>query len=102
MDAQSLAVEMAPIIMWHKGQRPALYKQFWSRPSKLDSKTNVDFASNYNTWDMLAEEGENTDRSSSIPLDDELPVDLGAIEAIQCLIQHHNAIFTDANETVWR
>lgn len=54
MDAQSLAVEMAPIIMWQKGQRPELYKQFWSRPSKPDSKTNVDFASNYNTWDMLA------------------------------------------------
>ncbi|KAL2558363.1 putative Rho GTPase-activating protein [Forsythia ovata] len=76
MDAQSLAMEMAPVIMWQKGQRPELYKQFWSRPSKLDSKTNVDCASNYSTWDMLAEEGENTDRSSSIPLDDELPVDL--------------------------
>lgn len=48
------------------------------------------------------DEGENVDASSPIPLDDGLPIDLGAIDAIQCLIEHHNAIFTDANETVWR
>ena len=48
-----------------------------------------------------AEEGEDADASSPIPLDDGLPVDYGAIEVIQCLIEQHNAIFTDANETVW-
>lgn len=42
------------------------------------------------------------DASSPIPLDDGTPVDFAAIEVVQCLIEHHNAIFTDANETVWR
>jgi len=35
-------------------------------------------------------------------LDDGTPVDFGAIEVIQLLVEHHNAIFTDANETVWK
>lgn len=48
------------------------------------------------------DESEDLDASSAIPLDDGLPVDFGAIEVLQCLIEHHNAIFTDANETVWR
>lgn len=47
-----------------------------------------------------AEDNEGVD--ASIPLDDDLPVDFAAIEVVQCLIEHHNAIFTDANETVWR
>ncbi|XP_078148493.1 putative Rho GTPase-activating protein At5g61530 [Carex rostrata] len=37
-----------------------------------------------------------------IPLDDAAPPDYGVIEVIQCLIEHHNAVFTDANETIWR
>jgi hypothetical protein len=37
-----------------------------------------------------------------IPLDDAAPPDYGTIEVIQCLIEHHNAVFTDANETIWR
>ncbi|KAG8390238.1 hypothetical protein BUALT_Bualt01G0063000 [Buddleja alternifolia] len=102
MDARSLAMEMAPIIIWQKGQRPQHYKQYWDSPSKLDSKANLDSASNYSTWDMLEEDSESLDASSSIPLDDGMPVDFCAIEVIQCLIEHHNAVFTDANETVWR
>lgn len=51
---------------------------------------------------MDTEEGEAMDASSLIPLDDGMPVDFGAIEVVQCLIEHHNAIFTDANETIWR
>ncbi|KAK6155934.1 hypothetical protein DH2020_010182 [Rehmannia glutinosa] len=103
MDARSLAMEMAPIVMWQEGQRPEHYKQFWSQPSKFDSKANVDSASNFSAWDMLAGvDGETQDASSSIPLDDGTPVDFRAIEVIQCLIEHHNAVFTDANETVWR
>ena len=51
---------------------------------------------------MVTEEGESTDASSAIPLDDGTPMDFGAIEVVQCLIEQHNAIFTDANETVWR
>lgn len=47
-------------------------------------------------------EDEDEDASSPIPLDDGLPVDFAAIEVIRCLIEHHNSIFTDANETVWR
>ena len=52
---------------------------------------------------MPAEEVEGgVDASSPIPLDDGSPIDFSAIEVVQCLIEHHNAIFTDANETVWR
>ncbi|XP_059666916.1 uncharacterized Rho GTPase-activating protein At5g61530 [Cornus florida] len=102
MDARSLAMEMAPIIMWQKGQRLEYYRQFWNHPSKTFSKKNMDPAPNYSSWDMLAEESEAIDASSPIPLDDGLPVDFGAIEVVQCLIEHHNSIFTDANETVWR
>lgn len=98
MDAGSLAMEMAPIIMWQKGQRPETYKQFWNQPSKPQSNTNVDPVQNYNEWDMLADEDEDMD----VPLDDGTPIDFSAIEVLQCLIEHHNAIFTDANETVWR
>uniref|UniRef100_A0A5B6ZM90 Rho-GAP domain-containing protein n=1 Tax=Davidia involucrata TaxID=16924 RepID=A0A5B6ZM90_DAVIN len=102
MDARSLALEMAPIIMWQKGREPEYYRQFWNHPSKKFSKKNMDPVPIYSDWDMLAEEGEGVDASSHIPLDDGLPIDFGAIEAIHCLIEHHNAIFTDANETVWR
>jgi hypothetical protein len=45
---------------------------------------------------------DDEDASSQIPLDDASPPDYSSIEVIQCLIEHHNAIFTDANETVWR
>jgi len=47
-------------------------------------------------------EDEDEDASSPIPLDDGLPIDYAAVEVIRCLIEHHNAIFTDANETLWR
>lgn len=53
-------------------------------------------------WFPVADDDENFDASSQIPLDDGSPPDYGAIEVIQCLIEHHNAIFTDANETIWR
>ncbi|KAL8224032.1 hypothetical protein R6Q57_019507 [Mikania cordata] len=102
MDAGSLAMEMAPIIMWQKGQVPETYKQFWNKPSKNPSNTNADPAPNYNEWDMLADESEDMDVSSAIPLDDGVTIDLNGIEVLRCLIEHHNAIFTDANETVWR
>ncbi|XP_019149655.1 PREDICTED: uncharacterized Rho GTPase-activating protein At5g61530 isoform X2 [Ipomoea nil] len=102
MDARSLAMEIAPIIMWQQGKSPDQYKQFWSQLPKNHQKTRLDSDSNYSPWDMLADEDENVDASSPIPLDDGLPVDFGAIEVVQCLIEHHNAIFTDANETVWR
>jgi hypothetical protein len=53
---------------------------------------------------IIADEDDvdDVDASSQIPLDDASPPDYSAIEVIQCLIEHHNAIFTDANETVWR
>lgn len=51
---------------------------------------------------MVTEEGEGLDGSSSIPLDDVVQVDFGAVEVVQCLIEHHSAIFTDVDETVWR
>ncbi|XP_075111299.1 putative Rho GTPase-activating protein At5g61530 isoform X1 [Nicotiana tabacum] len=102
MDARSLATEMAPILIWQRGQRPDHYNQFWNHSAKPSSKKYIDSNSNSSAWEMLADEGENVDASSPIPLDDGLPIDLGAIDAIQCLIEHHNTIFTDANETVWR
>ncbi|XP_011076419.1 uncharacterized Rho GTPase-activating protein At5g61530 isoform X1 [Sesamum indicum] len=102
MDARSLAIEMAPIIMWQKGHRPEHYEHFCDQPSKLDYKADVDSASNYRALDMLPEDdGATQDVSSSIPLNDGVPLDFHAIEVIQCLIEQHNAVFTDANETVW-
>ncbi|XP_071686255.1 uncharacterized Rho GTPase-activating protein At5g61530 [Rutidosis leptorrhynchoides] len=101
MDAGSLAMEMAPIIMWQQGQRPETYIQFWNQPSRTQSNTNADPVQNYSEFDMLADESED-EVSSAIPLDDGVPIDFSAIEVLQCLIEHHNAIFTDANETVWR
>ncbi|XP_057482549.1 uncharacterized Rho GTPase-activating protein At5g61530-like [Actinidia eriantha] len=102
MDARRLALEMAPIIMWPKGHRPEYCRQLWNQPAKPLSK-NMDPSPNVNAWDMLDEEVEGgVDASSPIPLDDGPPIDFSAIEVVQCLIEHHNAIFTDANETVWR
>lgn len=54
MDARSLAVELAPIIMWQRGQRPEHYKQIWNQPEKLASNTNIDSASNNSVWEMLS------------------------------------------------
>lgn len=42
------------------------------------------------------------DVASQIPLDDGVPpVDYVIVEVVQCLIERHNAVFTDASETVW-
>ncbi|GLT39848.1 hypothetical protein SLA2020_140150 [Shorea laevis] len=102
MDARSLAMEMAPVIMWQKDKRPESYRQYWSHPPKTPPSDSMVPKPDYSTWDMLSDEGEEMDASSHIPLDDGMPIDFGAIEVIQCLIEHHNPIFTDANETVWR
>ncbi|XP_057729750.1 uncharacterized Rho GTPase-activating protein At5g61530 [Arachis stenosperma] len=103
MDTRTLAMEMAPVVMWQDGQRPDFYKQYWNQVSKSPSKKGLDEpAGSYGAWDLLADDDEAIDASSPIPLDDGAPVDFGAIEVVQLLIEHHNAIFTDANETVWR
>lgn len=52
MDARSLALEMAPILIWTKGRRPEQYKQFWNHTSKVHSKTNMDPTPT--PWDLLA------------------------------------------------
>ena len=52
MDARSLALEIAPIIMWQKGQRPEYCRQLWNQPAKPLSK-NMDPTPNVNAWDML-------------------------------------------------
>ncbi|XP_028802504.1 uncharacterized Rho GTPase-activating protein At5g61530 [Neltuma alba] len=101
MDAHSLAMEMAPVIMWQKGSNPELYRHYWNQLSKRPSNKSLDPPPGA-SWDMLNDEGEGMDASSHIPLDDGTPVDFAAIEVVQYLIEHHNAIFTDANETVWR
>lgn len=51
---------------------------------------------------MHEADDEAEDASSSIPLDDGMSVDFHAIEAVQCLIGHHSAIFTESSETAWR
>lgn len=61
-----------------------------------------DYHLSYFLVSFAADDGEATDASSFIPLDDGMPVDYGAIEVVQLLIEHHNAVFTDANETVWK
>ncbi|XP_044469060.1 uncharacterized Rho GTPase-activating protein At5g61530-like [Mangifera indica] len=101
MDPRSLAMEMAPVIMWQKDQKPESYRHYWSHPPRSPLKKNREATPDYSAWDMLADESEVMDPSSPIPLDDGTPVDFGAIEVVQCLIEQHNAIFTDANETVW-
>ncbi|CAB4301634.1 unnamed protein product [Prunus armeniaca] len=100
MDTQSLAMEMAPVLIWQKGRTPDLYRKYWTEPSKGPSKKNLDPEPTYSAWDMLSDEDDAVD--DSIPLDDGVPIDFGAIEVVQCLMGHHNAIFTDANETIWR
>ncbi|KAF8412437.1 hypothetical protein HHK36_000401 [Tetracentron sinense] len=102
MDTRSLAMEIAPVIIWQKGRRPEFFSQFWHQSPKGLSKKTMDPAPTYSAWDILSEEGDDVDASSPIPLDDGLPTDFNAIEVVQCLIQHHNAIFTDGNETVWK
>nr|VDD39486.1 unnamed protein product [Brassica oleracea] len=97
MDSHSLAMEMAPVIMWREDKRPESYREYWRRPSRSPKKSN-DFET-ATPWDLLSDEGEGVDASSSIPLDDIAQVDFGAVEVVQCLIEHHNAIFTDADET---
>ncbi|XP_048625741.1 uncharacterized Rho GTPase-activating protein At5g61530-like isoform X1 [Brassica napus] len=101
MDSHSLAMEMAPVIMWREEKRPESYREYWIRPSRSPKKS-FDFET-ASPWDLLSDEGEGVvDASSSISLDDIVQVDFGAVDVVQCLIEHHNAIFTDAGETVWR
>ncbi|KAF9690355.1 hypothetical protein SADUNF_Sadunf01G0187000 [Salix dunnii] len=102
MDARAIATEMAPVIMWQKERKPETYRSYWNNLSRSPSKKNMDPAPTYSAWDMLSEESEDMDASSLIPLDDVMPTDFSAIDVVQCLIEQHNAIFTDANETVWR
>uniref|UniRef100_A0A803KT74 Rho-GAP domain-containing protein n=1 Tax=Chenopodium quinoa TaxID=63459 RepID=A0A803KT74_CHEQI len=105
MDAQSLSEEMAPLIIWQKERRPESYRQFWHHETKALTRKKSDLPTGpptYGSWDMLEESEDEEDASSPIPLDDGLPIDFAAVEVIRCLIEHHNSIFTDANETVWR
>ncbi|EPS70752.1 hypothetical protein M569_04008 [Genlisea aurea] len=90
MDARSLAVEMAPILMWREGRKPdCCYEEFWrSNPLNLDSR------SNYKHSGMFLDAEEEEGGSCSIPLDDDgSAIDLVCVDVIQCLIQHHNAVF---------
>ncbi|KAI3914461.1 hypothetical protein MKW98_017225 [Papaver atlanticum] len=104
MDAGSLAVEMAPLIIWQKEQRPEFFSRYCNFSFKGSSDKSLDRTpSTRSAWDNLSETDANMEASSAIPLDDGLPTtDFSSIEVIQCLIQQHNAIFTDANETTWR
>ncbi|RLM85579.1 hypothetical protein C2845_PM04G24800 [Panicum miliaceum] len=99
MDSRSLAVEFAPLIMWRQGDAGTDLRNHLKFTLKPPPKI-VDTTSNTTAWDLLDEDDE--DASSQIPLDDASPPDYSSIEVIQCLIEHHNVIFTDANETVWR
>ncbi|OVA04674.1 Rho GTPase-activating protein domain [Macleaya cordata] len=103
MDASRLSMEMAPLIIWQKEQRPEFFSQYCNLSYKGPSKKTVDLTPTNSAWAILSEEeGDTIDASSAIPLDDGSITDLSSIEVIQCLIQQHNDIFTDANVTVWR
>ncbi|CAK7357252.1 unnamed protein product [Dovyalis caffra] len=99
MDARTIALEMAPVIMWQKERKPEFYRSYWNHVLRSPSNKNMDPAPTYSSWDMLSEESEGMDASSLIPLDDGMPVDFSAIDVVQCLIEQHNAVFTDADET---
>ncbi|KAF7015613.1 hypothetical protein CFC21_029415 [Triticum aestivum] len=99
MDSCTLAVEFAPLIIWQQGDSGTDLRNHLRFTLKPPPKI-VDTTTSTTTWDLLDED--DVDASSQIPLDDGSPPDYGAIEVIQCLIEHHNPIFTDANETVWR
>ncbi|MQM17521.1 hypothetical protein Taro_050493 [Colocasia esculenta] len=101
MDARSLAMELAPLIIWQDGDSKADFRGHLSYTSKGPSKT-IDPASSNSAYDILNDEDSIDNASSFIPLDDSVPPDYGVIEVIQCLIEHHNVVFTDANETLWR
>ncbi|XP_078148261.1 small G protein family protein / RhoGAP family protein isoform X4 [Carex rostrata] len=95
MDSRSLAIEMGPLIMWQKGDSGEELRLYFRYGLKGPSRS-AEVASEANGFDYLEEE------DVQIPLDDAAPPDYGVIEVIQCLIEHHNAVFTDANETIWR
>ncbi|XP_074588341.1 putative Rho GTPase-activating protein At5g61530 [Curcuma longa] len=101
MDAHSLSMELAPVILRQKGDTRADFYCHFFYTSK-DPSATMEQTSNQNTLVDYLDEDDNDYASSQISLDDVLPPDYGAIEVIQCLIEHHNAIFTDANETTWR
>ncbi|CAA7410931.1 unnamed protein product [Spirodela intermedia] len=102
MDARSLAAELAPLMIWQQGDSKADFHGHLSYTSRGPSKA-VDLAASSNiASESLYDEDDGTGTSTLIPLDDGAGPDYGAIEVVQCLIEHHNAVFTDANETVWR
>ncbi|CAN6477982.1 unnamed protein product [Victoria cruziana] len=116
MDVRSLAMELAPSIMWQKGdERPDFYgrqehlrgnigmrfRTYSSFVHFSKESSNADnFQSHYGTWDDLSEDDDVA--SSPVPLDDGWQTDFGVVEVIHCLIEHHNAVFTEVHETVWK
>lgn len=53
MDARSLAMEMAPVIMWQKDRKPESYRKYWSHLPKSPSMGSMDSTPTYSAWDML-------------------------------------------------
>jgi len=58
MDSHSLAMEMAPVIMWREDNRPESYREYWRRPSRSPKKSN-DFET-ATPWDLLSGKHKNT------------------------------------------
>uniref|UniRef100_A0A2P2JX55 Rho-GAP domain-containing protein n=1 Tax=Rhizophora mucronata TaxID=61149 RepID=A0A2P2JX55_RHIMU len=56
MDSRGLAMEMAPVIMWQKEQKPEFYRQYWNHLIKNASKRSTDSSPTYSAWDMLSGE----------------------------------------------
>ena len=52
MDSHSLAMEMAPVIMWREDKRPESYREYRRRPSRSPKKSN-DFET-ATPWDLLS------------------------------------------------
>lgn len=56
MDTQSLATELAPVIIWQEERRPEFYRQYWSSLPKGSSDKNFNQPPAYSAWDMLSGE----------------------------------------------
>lgn len=52
MDAQTLAMEMAPVIIWQEGRKPGFCKEDWSYSPKDNSNKYPDLPTT--AWDFLS------------------------------------------------
>lgn len=57
MDVRSLAMEIAPLIIWQQGQKPDYFDQYSHFSVRVSSKNNTtDSSPTYSAWDILSGE----------------------------------------------